>query len=289
MAGRGRVINAIEKWWLSTPLAVRWGYIATAIWIAAIFLLKGLPERCPGTDAVSFLWVWEWFGSCRPANELGDFLAGAFAPVAFMWLVIAVLVQAAELRAQREELAETRKEFQLNREVAAETRVEIAAQARAAAASANFLEKQTEIQEAQLNNALLANAVSSCEETLEVIAEHIQTHIAHASWRPTTGNNPAAHVFYVPPKGIDYGTVKTIVVFTSRLVKVNIAVAQNGFSIRVNDETLSNLADLEGQVSLQMTEFDKLPRPVQQRLRSARIPELHEEMRKLLKIARAMP
>lgn len=27
------------------------------------------------------------FLSCRTANELGDFLAGAFAPLAFLWLV----------------------------------------------------------------------------------------------------------------------------------------------------------------------------------------------------------
>jgi hypothetical protein len=34
-------------------------------------------------------------------NEFGDFLAGAFAPLAFLWLVLAVILQSAELKDQR--------------------------------------------------------------------------------------------------------------------------------------------------------------------------------------------
>lgn len=54
---------------------------------------------------------------CLTMNELGDFLAGAFAPLAFVWLVAAVLIQSEELAAQREELSETRKEFVASRAV----------------------------------------------------------------------------------------------------------------------------------------------------------------------------
>jgi len=41
---------------------------------------------------------------CRPANEIGDFLAGAFSPLAFLWLFAAVVLQRNELSAQRKEL-----------------------------------------------------------------------------------------------------------------------------------------------------------------------------------------
>ena len=43
-----------------------------------------------------------------PPNSLGDFLAGSFAPLAFLWLVIAVFLQKNELRLQREELIQNR-------------------------------------------------------------------------------------------------------------------------------------------------------------------------------------
>lgn len=41
-----------------------------------------------------------------PLNEVGDFLAGAFAPLAFLWLVIGYWMQSEELNLQRQELKE---------------------------------------------------------------------------------------------------------------------------------------------------------------------------------------
>ena len=49
-------------------------------------------------------------------NELGDFLAGALTPVAFIWLVYGYLVQGDELRLQREELRLQHDELRLQRE-----------------------------------------------------------------------------------------------------------------------------------------------------------------------------
>lgn len=40
-------------------------------------------------------------------NALGDYLAGTFAPLAFLWLVVAVFVQKEELRAQLKEFRES--------------------------------------------------------------------------------------------------------------------------------------------------------------------------------------
>lgn len=64
-------------------------------------------------------------------NELGDFLAGGFAPLAFAWLIYGYFMQASELRLQREEL-------QLQREEMANTRAELARTA-AATEAANLL------------------------------------------------------------------------------------------------------------------------------------------------------
>lgn len=41
---------------------------------------------------------------CLKLNELGDFLAGTFGPIAFLWLVLGFLQQGRELRLQAEEL-----------------------------------------------------------------------------------------------------------------------------------------------------------------------------------------
>ena len=67
--------------------------LATICWLLTIFWLAG------GYSQIVAL-------ASKP-NELGDFLAGAFAPVAFGWLVAAVILQAQELRAQRQELIHT--------------------------------------------------------------------------------------------------------------------------------------------------------------------------------------
>ena len=67
------------------------------LYIAAILLLRG-------NDAWDLLRVGN-------LNELGDFLAGVFTPLAFGWLVCGYLLQSKELRLQREELALTRKQL----------------------------------------------------------------------------------------------------------------------------------------------------------------------------------
>jgi hypothetical protein len=50
------------------------------------------------------------------ANNLGDFFGGFFAPLAFLWLLVATLLQRQELELQREELRETRQVMKLQKE-----------------------------------------------------------------------------------------------------------------------------------------------------------------------------
>ena len=67
------------------------------LYIAAILIFRG-------ADALELL-------RAGNLNELGDFLAGFFTPLAFGWLVYGYLLQSRELRLQREELALTREQL----------------------------------------------------------------------------------------------------------------------------------------------------------------------------------
>lgn len=51
----------------------------------------------------------------KDINELGDFLAGAFGPVAFLWLVIGYLMQHSELRLNRVSIERQAEELGLSR------------------------------------------------------------------------------------------------------------------------------------------------------------------------------
>lgn len=84
-----------------------------AIWIVAIFsgawLIVGVYLFCIAAscaeDAQTF---WNAKVACMSPNEMGDFLAGVFAPLAFLWLIAAVFLQKNELAAQRQELKDSR-------------------------------------------------------------------------------------------------------------------------------------------------------------------------------------
>lgn len=104
--------------------------VATFIWIAVAVYL-GASAHNPDTKCVGTF-------SCLTANEWGDFLAGVFAPIAFLWLVATVWIQSDELREQRKELALTREEFKTNRGVMVE-------QANEARRQAEFIGLQTRI------------------------------------------------------------------------------------------------------------------------------------------------
>jgi len=77
--------------WLIVALVSTTAYITFIVW------------------KVEFYKIWVFLSS-PDLNEVGDFLAGVFSPLAFIWLVAAVLTQ-------RQELVETRTQFKENQEV----------------------------------------------------------------------------------------------------------------------------------------------------------------------------
>ncbi|CUH89961.1 hypothetical protein PH5382_03916 [Phaeobacter sp. CECT 5382] len=84
-------------------LALGFGVLVSLGWLCALYFLLWQTSPCPAGDNQS---LWGRL-ACRTPNELGDFLAGAFAPLAFFWFVLAVLLQTLELKSQREELHAT--------------------------------------------------------------------------------------------------------------------------------------------------------------------------------------
>lgn len=124
---------------------INWLFVAFGLTLAYVVILDGI--LLPAThqcDVAATSAFWQKYLACRSANELGDFLSGAFAPVAFLWLVAAVLIQAQELQAQREELALTRQELADSREVMKEQAEQARNQAVQAQRQADFIGEQTE-------------------------------------------------------------------------------------------------------------------------------------------------
>lgn len=83
-----------------------------AVAVTAIWFVYAIALTIPQVVNCSSVWKivdpFGWFPTveedgfkCLDLNEFGDFLAGSFAPLAFLWLVVAVFVQSAELKEQR--------------------------------------------------------------------------------------------------------------------------------------------------------------------------------------------
>lgn len=77
--------------------------ILTGIWFAAVGIYLNLPWTPPGGNR-PVVWI-EKISALDP-SQFGDFLSGAFAPVAFFWLAYSVLIQKAELKLTREVMKE---------------------------------------------------------------------------------------------------------------------------------------------------------------------------------------
>ena len=79
-----------KKCWPLTK--TRWAVLGTVLYLGVIGSIR--------YDALQLIW-------CGKLNELGDFLAGFFTPLAFLWLVVGYFLQKDEFQLQREELERT--------------------------------------------------------------------------------------------------------------------------------------------------------------------------------------
>lgn len=99
--------------------AVGWLCTITVLYLVALLALSRNTAICAHPPFSGWGWsaISANYLSCRSLNELGDFLAGAFAPLAFIWVAGTVFIQSRELAAQRKELELTRKEYALSRDI----------------------------------------------------------------------------------------------------------------------------------------------------------------------------
>lgn len=163
---------------------VNWLIVAFGLTLAYVFVLGFflLPATASCTDHFEAS-LWQKYLACRPANELGDFLSGAFAPVAFLWLVAAVLIQAQELRAQREELALTRQELADSREVMKEQAEQARKQAIQAQRQADFIGDQTENLKRQSEEYYREKQDRIFDEALQALHKGVVSQLSNARYK----------------------------------------------------------------------------------------------------------
>jgi hypothetical protein len=87
--------------WRSWPFVV--GYSLTALFIGFWFLMALSSPAAVEDCASNFCIFWR----SKP-NEIGDTFAGMFGSLAFVWIIVTVMVQGLELRAQRVEIKAAR-------------------------------------------------------------------------------------------------------------------------------------------------------------------------------------
>ncbi|TIX89603.1 hypothetical protein [Rhizobium sp. P44RR-XXIV] len=119
-------------------------------------------------------------------NEWGDFAAGVSAPIAFLWLVLAVILQSTELKEQRREIALTRREYEHNREV-------MTAQANEARRQAEYIEQQTRM---HLEDRAHAASLEVYTASIDLVATRLrqysnawEIYLATPNGKPDTNNS----------------------------------------------------------------------------------------------------
>ncbi|OWZ92372.1 hypothetical protein B9J07_18060 [Sinorhizobium sp. LM21] len=139
--------------------------------------------------------IWPDLLPCVTPNEMGDILAGFFAPAAFFVLTGAVFLQSLELKAQRDELEETRGVFiEQNRLIEAQTR--------AAEASTALFQVQNNLLTLQEERLAARAADEECAEALEQLADHLRRELIYKSWQGSKSDD-VYRPFAVSPAGGD--------------------------------------------------------------------------------------
>lgn len=145
-----------------------------AAWGGLAYYLLGRAWNC-GVPIGPEQPIWVGLVPCITPNELGDMLAGFFAPAAFFVLTGAVFLQSLELKAQRDELAETRAVFEEQNRL-------VAAQTRAAEASAAVFEIQNTILRRQEDRLAAKALEDECDVAMSQLAFHLRTALDGHQW-----------------------------------------------------------------------------------------------------------
>ncbi len=104
-------------------------------------------------------------------NSLGDFIAGIFSPLAFVWLIAAVLIQSKELKLQREANDENRTVMKQQAAAADEQAKFLGAQTAAMQDQTELLTKQMQIAD---QSAIRSHRLSLFDKRMEIYKEFIE-------------------------------------------------------------------------------------------------------------------
>lgn len=207
-----------------------------------------------------------WAQAPTALNEWGDFVAGVSAPIAFIWLVVAVLLQSTELREQRKELALTRSEFASNRAVMDK--------------QAAFIKTQTDIMSDDHNS---AEANDIFVASVELIAMRIRQYANGLAIR-----GPSR----VHPNGVEYGFTlnmrtkdyesesdKLVIAKTVKFLRSHVRNLRDNLS----DEQLTadypyDFQRLHNAVSSSAHRLERLPVSFRLKSRTLEIPELQKQL-----------
>lgn len=134
----------------------------SVLYVGAFVILVGETKPCEGIISPSwFFGFFDRYLTCRDVNELGDALAGAFAPVAFLWLAGAVFIQSRELNETQDVM---RAQLVVSQAQVDETR-----------ASTAMLKRQTEILVEQHQRRQQEIADHTLEGTIDALRNFLKT------------------------------------------------------------------------------------------------------------------
>lgn len=162
------------KW----PTALWVGIGLSVVWFAVLIVYAALPVAETGASKAEPVSRWRTFWQ-SPPNEFGDALAGIFAPLAFLWLVIATMLQSRELQLQRDELEQSRTALQL--------------QAQELSNSVAQLTQQTQLFIQERQEADRQALEAKIERELVLLANFCLTNLENTfwiAWPPTSSTPP---------------------------------------------------------------------------------------------------
>lgn len=141
-------------------IRIAWGLgVVALVYLAVASFMFWNASTCISTYVDQSTWARLWAGlTCMTANEMGDMLAGMFAPLAFLGLIIAILLQGQDLELQRKDMARTRGVMDEQRKEAAASAKALRAQANAARRTAVFMGEQAQTLKEERMMAELAEA-----------------------------------------------------------------------------------------------------------------------------------
>lgn len=183
------------------------------------------------------------FSQAISVNELGDALAGIFAPLAFLWLFVATMVQSQELALQRKELVLQRKELAQSRDVFTE-------QATEAKRSADFIATQTEVMKKQADRVDQQTKVMLLNAKVETYAKFLD----RLGTGPSILSPVSGGASHLPMRGEPLTHVQHLIDTTARhrrwlseigpTSKHGNTVSVSGLASSVRDEWVERLEDI---------------------------------------------